>query len=300
VQLTEDLVYHQGDDRTQNREGRVDVVAPTTGGPWPVVVAFHIHDLSKASMRQIATEIASRGRVVFVPNWGHPDPLWAAANTLTSRYELYTEEARCAVAFATAVATDYGGDPSHVTLFGRFFGGNAALMAGLSNTSPTSACTETGPAPTPQAIVAWDAVPILDAPDWDIPLAEDPETLYAFTPWRHLEESHRFPIYIVTEEDSASYRRAVTPDPTASFLADRHPDIDLVAELVEMGVLDDGALSLRDSLEWAHRTLIDAGYSAHLILLPGTVPNAFTEPSDEIRSLIVDAVVRAATLFDTE
>jgi predicted esterase len=292
VEVTSDLVYHQGDDRFNNAEGLVDVVAPTTRGPWPVVVAVHIHNMGRLSMLPMARDIADRGRVVFVPGWGLPDPRWLEENSLEAEFDLWVREVGCAVVFAKSHAAEYGGDPDHITLFGHFAGANAALMAGLAEPEPLEACVETGPSVVPQAVVSWDGPLLAMPPGDDGQLAEEPEAFYAITPWRHLDGSHDFPVYIATAENSERQyeRRSFGSDPAASFIADRHTDIDLVAELDEMGLLDDGRLSLRDSNEWAYQTFLDAGYDTELVLLPDSTPGSV---SAEGRGLVIDTVVHA-------
>lgn len=288
--VTNDLVYYQGDDRFVHSEGLVDVVAPTTGGPWPVVVAFHMHDMSRSLMLPMAIDIADRGRVVFVPEWGHPDALWLAGNTLEARYDLYVREVRCAVAFAKSYAAEYGGDPDHITVFGQTFGANAAVMASLTDTEPLDTCVETSTGVVPQAVVSWDGIFLFDAPEWDALLVDEPEAFYAFTPWRHLDDSHDFAVHIVTAENSGRYVRSLGSDPPASLVGNRHTDIDLVGDLDEMGFLYDGELSLRDSNQWAYQTLLDAGYDARLVLLPNSTPGSL---SAEDRDLLIDTVVNA-------
>jgi len=287
--MASDLVYHQNDDRFVG-DGLVDVVARTTDGPVPVVVAFHIHDTSRRTMLPMATDIAAEDRVVFVPEWGHPAGSWLARNTLEARYDLYVEEIRCAVAFAKAHAADYGGDPDHITVFGQFFGANAAMMASLADTDPLETCIETGPSVVPQAVVSLDGVYLLDAPDWDSLLTTEPEAFYAFTPWRYLDSSHEFPVHVATSEISDVNERILGSDPPASVIGSRHVDIDLVGELYEMGLLEDGRLTLRDSNQWAYQTLLDAGYDARWVLLPDSTPGS---PSAEALDLIIATVVHA-------
>lgn len=293
VEVTSNLVYHLDDDRFDNAKGLVDVVAPTTDGPWSVVVAFHGDPrfANKSWMLPMATDIAVHGRVVFVPDWGHTAAGWRSENSLEAEFNLMVREVRCAVVFARSRAHDYGGDPNRITVYGFSAGANAALMAGLSDTEPLEACAETGPGVVPQAVVSGDGDVLLGAGGWDAHFAEEPEAFYAFTPWRYLDASDAFPIYIAATENSfGPYDRSIGSDPSTSFLVDRHIDVDLVGELDAMGLLEDGGFSLRDSNEWAYKALLDTGYDAEWVLLPDSTHESF---SSEGRALLIDTVVNA-------
>ncbi len=293
VEVTGGLVYHQGDDRFKNAQATLDVVAPTTGGPWPVVVAFHgdPSSVGKSWMLPMATDIAGRGRVVFVPDWGHTAAEWQSEASLEEQWSSLVRELRCAVVFAKSNAADYGGDPGHITLYGYSAGGNAALMAGLTESEPLEACVETGAGVVPQAVVSGDGDVLLGAAVWDAHLAEEPEAFYAFAPWRHLDASHGFPVYIAAVENTyGPFERSFGSDPAASFLANRHIDIDLIGELNEMGLLANGSFSLRDSQEWAYQTLLDTGYDAEWVLLPDSTHMSL---SSEGQALLIDTVVHA-------
>lgn len=293
VEVASGLVYHQGDDRFTDAEATMDVVAPTGSGPWPVVVAFHGDPASvgKAWMLPMAKDIADRGRVVFIPDWGHTTFEWQSEGTLEAQWGLLVRETRCAVAYAQTHAAEYRGDSEHITLYGYSAGGNAALMAGFSDDEPLEGCSESGPGVTPQAVVSGDGDVLLGAGVWDSELAQEPEAFYAFTPWRRLNAFHEFPVYIAAVENSyGPFDRSLGSDPAASFLADRHIDIDLVGELSAMGLLADGSFSLRDSQEWAYQALLDAGYNAEWVLLPDST---HTSLSSESRALLIDTIVHA-------
>ena len=110
VKVTSGLVYHRGDDRFKNAEATMDVVAPTTtGGPWPVVVAFHGDPRSagKSWMLPMATDIADQGRVVFVPDWGHTTAQWQSEASMEDQWDSLVRELRCAVVFAKSNSADY-------------------------------------------------------------------------------------------------------------------------------------------------------------------------------------------------
>lgn len=290
TRLVTDLVYHETDDRFSDASGLTDVIAPDAEGTWPTVVVFHGDPrvASKTWHRVDATEIASHGRVVFLPAWGHTTLSHGAA-TLDSTWDLMVREVSCAVAFAAAHAEEFGGDPEHITLYGLSAGGNAVLMAGLAGAEPLETCAAVGPAVLPQALVPIDADWVLGG-DWDTQLSENPEAFYSMTPWRHLDGSQDLRIHVMVTEDQALVRNVGT-DPAASWLSYRHIDVDLAAELEAMGLLDDGMFGVVESGEYGYEVLIDAGYDATLITMPGARHSAWGE---EGQQLVVETVLRAS------
>ncbi|MEE9178861.1 MAG: hypothetical protein V3U46_10575, partial [Acidimicrobiia bacterium] len=80
------------------------------------------------------------------------------------------------------------------------------------------------------------------------------------------------------------------PDPATSWLSYRHVDIDLVTELEQMGFLDDGGFGLRESGEYLHLVLLDAGYDARLVVLPGAAHERYGE---EGWAVLLDTILNA-------
>lgn len=290
TRLVTDLVYHESDDRFSAASGLTDVIAPTEGGPWPTVVVFHgdPRSASKTWHRSDATEIAGHGRVVFLPAWGHTR-LSNDAASLDSHWDVIVPEVSCAVAFAAAHTEEYGGDPDHITLYGLSAGGNAALMAGLAEAEPLETCLAPGPPVTPEALVPIDADWVLGG-DWDSQLSANPEAFYSLTPWRYLDGSQDLHIYVMSTEDQTLVR-SVDPDPATSWLSYRHSDIDLAAELEAMGFLDDGTFGLVESADYAYQKLIDAGYHATRVVMPGARHESWGEEGFRV---VVETVLRAS------
>lgn len=289
--MTENLIYHPGGEPFATKAGKIDVIAPTEGGPWPTVVVFHggPQMVSKGWHRADAQLIAEQGRVVFLPAWGHIDPTSSRDMAAGAEWELAGREAKCAVAFAKEHTADFGGDPDHITLYGLSAGGNAVLTAGLSDDEPLDNCAAAGSSVAVQALVPIDADWTMGG-GWDSALAEDPEAFYSATPWRALDGSHDIPIYVMVAEIVGRYTRSVGPEPGESWLSYRHPDIDLVADLTERGFLDDGEFSLRESGEYAHQILTEAGYDSSFIVMPGATHELWGE---EGTALVVQTVLNA-------
>lgn len=287
------LVYVSGDDRLQGASEAMDVLAPNGSGNWPVVVIFHGDPgfAGKLSMLSTAAVIAGRGRVVFIPDWGHTAPAFAVDASQAAIFHLFAQEAACAVAFAEEHAAEFGGAPDNLTIYGYSAGGNAALMAGLAQPDPLDACAAAGAPSDPQAVVSADGDVLLGSSEWDESLAADHQAFYEFTPWRHLMPPRDIGLTIAATSDSTGpYDRQVGPDPATSFVADRHTDIDLVGELTQMGLLADGGFSLKDSNEWAYQTLVEAGYDTRWVLLPDSTHEHLSETA---KALLVDAILNS-------
>lgn len=243
----------------------------------------------------MATELAGLGRVVFVPDWGHTTAQWQSEGTLREQFDSLVAELRCAVAAARATASDYGGDPDHLTVMGYSAGANAALMAAMSDIEPSEFCVVSGPGVSPQAVVAIEGDLLIGAPQWDQELADDPDSFYSFSPWRWLNTNDEFPVHILAVTNALS--RTTGSDPQGSFLATRHTDIDLIAELEGMGILDDGSLSSTEANQWAYQTLLDAGYTTTFALLSDSrhamAGDRNWAMSDQAWQLAIDTVLNA-------
>lgn len=291
TEMTENLIYHPGGEPFVAESGAVDVIAPIGGGPWPTVVAFHGDPLvvSKAWHRLDAQLIAEQGRVVFLPAWGHFDPVAIEDMGVEGSWDLTVREVKCAVAFAHSHTEEFGGDPGHITLYGLSAGGNAVLMAGFANEEPLDTCSTPGLAPAVQALVPIDVDWVMGG-SWDTELIANPEAFYSFTPWRLLDGSQDLSIVVTVAENIESYTRSVEPDPAVSWLSYRHLEIDLVADLDARGFLADGKFSLRESNEYAVEVLSDSGYDVTLVVLLGA---SHTYWGGEGRKVLAETVLNA-------
>jgi dipeptidyl aminopeptidase/acylaminoacyl peptidase len=112
------------------KEGTLDVYAPTEPGAWPVIVFAHGLIWTKESHSDISQAMAEQGAVVFTINWPVSVPGVAFHENGIGFRERY-ETLACAIRFARAMASEYGGDPAQVTLAGFAMGGSAGAYTAL-------------------------------------------------------------------------------------------------------------------------------------------------------------------------
>lgn len=131
---------------------KVDVLFPRAAGPWPVVVAVPGGPAApgiRSYLTDFALLVAGQGAVVFVADY-RESAEWGGGSPTTYR------DIACAIRFARAHASEYGGDGRRVTLvahsLGPFFATTAAL-SGDSFEPPPGTCLATEGSTKPDAYV---------------------------------------------------------------------------------------------------------------------------------------------------
>jgi acetyl esterase/lipase len=112
-------------------ELRLDVYAPEEAGTWPVIVFLHGYEGNKEYFAPLSQAMVEQGAVVFTVNW----PTWIpdlAARENGKGFRETSEVLSCAIRFARATASDYGGDPSQVTLVGFSYGASYGAWVSLA------------------------------------------------------------------------------------------------------------------------------------------------------------------------
>ena len=112
-------------------EQRLDIYTPNEAGDWPVIVFLHGYDGNKEYYATLSQAIAEQGAVVFTASW----PTWIAdmaARDNGKGFREMSEVLSCAIRFARATASDYGGDPSQVTLVGHSMGASTGAWVALA------------------------------------------------------------------------------------------------------------------------------------------------------------------------
>jgi dienelactone hydrolase len=280
VVVTSDLAYESA-----NAPDALDVYAPATAGPWPVVVMFHGAPgsdpaIDRGYMAEKARRVADLGFVVFNASWGH-QPGASLDRPTFEDLQAVGSQAACAVEFARAHAAKYGGDPSTMLVFGASGGAHAAAMATFSRPAPTAGCPGGTTLGAIDALVTWEGNWLLsvNTPDWDGALAEDPRVMDAVTPWSHLAEHKDQRVVMLVSEDPNVSLRAEFPgliverpvgDPWAadSWLAVRDPSGDLRRQLEANGAFADGTIGFADSQQLLYSVLKAQGNPVTLDVMP--------------------------------
>jgi len=103
----------------------VDIYYPENPGPWPVIVTIHGRPRTPADMAPIARDLARRGAVVYNADYRGVRPV-------TKGFPESINDVSCAVRFARATASAYGGDGEHLVLVGHSQGGYVGSLVSLS------------------------------------------------------------------------------------------------------------------------------------------------------------------------
>jgi len=277
--------------------GELDVYAPAEGGPWPMVVMFHGAGGSKGDLGTHARRVADLGFVVFSATWG------AGMNPSAYTYEqarAVESQAACAVAFARTHATEYGGDPATMIVFGHSGGANTAAMAAFARPEPTAGCLGGMTLGAIDALVTWDGSWLLSAPRGvhDPAVAADPRVLDATTPWPYVAEHTDLEVAILVSEfpnggDMNFDRKVGDPWAADSWLAVRDPSGDLRRQLETNGAFADGTLDLAEVQQLLFSVLKAQGNPVSLYVMPGSTHIAL---SDEGWKVFLAAFAKAAAV----
>jgi acetyl esterase/lipase len=120
VTVTKDVIYAtsiQEDGKTWT----LDVYTPVEAGERPIVVLLHGLGGNKEGYTRVSEIIAESGVTVFTVTW----PVSAvdiAAKDNGRGYREISESGACAIRFARATATEFGGDSHYVTLIAQSYG----------------------------------------------------------------------------------------------------------------------------------------------------------------------------------
>jgi len=259
VRVVEDLSYRSGEPEVWF----LDVYYSTDREGGPVVVFFHGGgiDRSYPLYRGLAEAMAQEGAVVFVPDW--EDVAYGDPDELARTYD----GAGCAIPYALAHATEYGGNPETLVLAGH--SGGAAPASILSVREPTALAdckVEMAPYDVDR-MVLWDGDLMLGGQDWDRYGEEIPDLMEAATLWTWLPDAPRTQTILMTGDQARDQlNRCGVTDPASQFWV-RDPDGWFREHLETMGVLDDGCLDIGDAADLLSETMAEYGFDvSHVIL----------------------------------
>ncbi|MDH4136042.1 MAG: alpha/beta hydrolase [Anaerolineae bacterium] len=216
VEVTSDVVYATP-LQTVGAAQRLDVYTPKEAGTWPVIVFLHGWNATKEGHIKESQAIAEQGAVVFTVNW----PTWIgdfAARENGMRFREMYEVLSCAIRFARATASDYGGDPSQVTLVGFSYGAETGAWVALAGDDldrlwEEFASIRGGPPPQVECVVSGGSanvdafVGIAGEYHRVEPLQErDPELWQIASPYAHLGQNLDLRVRLIHGERDSTTR----------------------------------------------------------------------------------------------
>lgn len=271
VTTTTNVAFESANDLM--RGGILDVYAPGKAGDWPTVVMFHGAGGVKSDLMAEAIRVATRGFVVFVPEWGKPADL--AADLLTMPLlEASDAQNACAVAFAAAHASEYGGNPSTVILFGHSAGAMAAAALTFAGGTPSAGCLGSATFPTIAGLVEWegDWLNYLD-PGWDRLFTSDPTSVEARTIFPIIGRRTDVPVAMLLGEQSSDLIEGMPIDQ----LALRDPTGALLGELKRNGVDTTMEVTWAESQKLLYWALQEQGNPVTLEVMPLSSHNQLSD-----------------------
>jgi alpha-beta hydrolase superfamily lysophospholipase len=283
VEVVEDLVYHPGSERLE--EALLDVCAPPGVEGIPVVVLFHGGGASRHDYRELATAIAERGAVVFVPDWQGGEPFIGS-----TRDDLldYVDGSACAVSYALAHAAEYGADPERLVLFGHSAGAMVASVVALREATPLPECVvEVSPFQA-DGMVLWEGDWLLIHAGWDQQGGTLPSVMEVITPWAWLASGPEMSVDLITT--AARANRCGMTDPSDPYWL-RDPDGWFWERLEALGALADGCIDVGEPTELLADTMREQGFDVVELFLE---ESTHTYLSRHDQALVVAEVIAIA------
>lgn len=252
---------------------RLDVYAPASAHNLPLVVLLHGGGANKLMFGYptIAEDLARRGAVVVVPDWGLGGlPRPPVADALTTIREA-PSVAACAVSFAVGHAKDYGADPSRLVLTAHSGGANTAAMLALNATGvpvhPSCLAGDTTAKVTGLAL--WDGDWLLEDPSVWAPFEQSQADMAAFlagaTPWSLLETAPRIPTVLMT---SSLSRETMTR--CDAWLLSRDPAGTFRNGLEAIGAFANGCVDVAEESDLLAQTMNELGFQVTRVPLADT------------------------------
>jgi pimeloyl-ACP methyl ester carboxylesterase len=221
-----------------------------------VVVVVHGAGQSRGHFIPHAAAIASQGAVVY-----NIDAMFALPFP-----EVGIEHIACAVRFARATASDYGGDPGRITLVGNSLGATSGAVVALAGDYFKGDCVVTDESALLDALVGYEGpydyatTVYSQAMDFTNLKDEDPELWEAINPYSHIRRNPDLQVRLVHGDD-----------------------IDATGYDVPLEV----------SIEF-HQALADAGYDVELIVVEGAGHNTLLSQYSDAFTLVVEQVMEVA------
>jgi acetyl esterase/lipase len=250
----------------------VDVYVPNGQGPWPVAVVFHGRSSDgkdTASTTSIAEAAATAGMVVFAPTWYTGDPFPLGIDDIDHLGVV----GNCAVAFARAHASEHGGDPTRIVVYGFSAGTGPALVSVLDPgegqipgcRSPLTATSAAG-AVLGDGETFWHSAAFDGAFDEDLDAMQDSVA--------SLTDPTRWPPDLDTEffiwaAADGTAPRDVHDSGNPTWITERDPAGSIRSDLERLDQLADDVVSYVDAAHLLELRLREAGVDVTLEIMPG-------------------------------
>ena len=227
------------------RAAVMDVYAPESAGPWPVVIVYHAdpNHNTKFRMRRLALALAEQGNVVFNTDWG------ASGRPGSDAWEIaYLGQGPCTYWFAHQQAQEYGGDPNDISLVGFSGGANMAVATAMYGGEDDLGCAAPPVAVQPSAVIAFEGDWLI-GPWWDDVIASDPDFYAKWAVWQHIDHYDGAPIHLLVDRQTSAadppyYSVVGLGAAVDEFLALRDADGSIAADLSALGALEDNNIDL--------------------------------------------------------
>jgi len=267
VALTTGIGYESADPRLPSQA--LDVHAPKAAGPWPVVVMLHGGPgvLDRGWSAGWASLIAAEGFVVFAPTWGVTGIEMMDAPR-HEQVDAVFRQAACAVAYARAHASEYGGDPSRMILLGHSAGANAASTIAFNGLAPTDGCPAGDSVGPIGSLVTYEGDWLMHDRMWDSIIPSDPEVLAKGTPWSGLSAHPEIPVVMLVSEGSGGLVQPPVGDPPVESWRTARDPVALRAQFMTTGP-DGGRINIAQTQAVLHAALEAQGNPVSLTEAPG-------------------------------
>lgn len=272
VRVVRDTPYYTSDE---GESLLLDVYHPVSGDGYPLVVLFHknpVFGATKEQVRVLAAKIAQRGAVVVAPTWGRRMSMGDMQAIADESVIWYSQHGPCAVWSAVDIAPAFGANDGRVTVVGEATGVLPAQAVVFGSSTGVGGCLSP-PVEVPiEKAILFEADWLLVPDIWDQVLLDDPTYLRTSSYWDQTDSPTSTTIYMLVGEVSAPETVRSLEGETyleSHWIRLRDPSGELANAFASSGGLQDGDMSFTDVTRVVTSRLVDGGWDAQLLVVPG-------------------------------